>query len=370
MNILLVNNLCETGGVETYMAALASGLKARGHNVGVHFYAKGNGTHLFASVDSVTYGPLTTLGEVLCKSAYHVIHANTATAELGLFATLNRVGYTGPVIGTCHGVMANHWPTGSKQVQMTAVSKAIGRMIEDRLGISPRIVYNAVDTKVFTPDGPSEESGQPVLLWVGRSYDVYKDFQGFAAVASEFHQRGWAIWVADGRDDIEHNSLSQWLGDACRTFHKLSPRRLAEVYRGAARAGGCLLSTSNYEPFGLVVAEAMACGCPVIVPSVGGLIEIVTDETTGSVYERKGGLPAVREKILGTCDVNKRAIVIANALEAVRSRFALDRMVTEYEELYYDLVSKSKHPFNSTRRFLAGMILDIRRLARSRRLGR
>jgi len=42
---------------------------------------------------------------------------------------------------------------------------------------------------------------------------------------------------------------------------------------------------SLYEPFGIVVLEAMAAGCPVIVSEVGGLREVVTHEVTGvTVY--------------------------------------------------------------------------------------
>jgi GT2 family glycosyltransferase/glycosyltransferase involved in cell wall biosynthesis len=44
-----------------------------------------------------------------------------------------------------------------------------------------------------------------------------------------------------------------------------------------ARAG-CLLHCAPREPFGLVVAEALAAGCPVVVPDAGGPHEFVDDE--------------------------------------------------------------------------------------------
>ena len=44
-----------------------------------------------------------------------------------------------------------------------------------------------------------------------------------------------------------------------------------------ARAG-CLLHCAPREPFGLVVAEALAAGCPAVVPDAGGPAEIVDDE--------------------------------------------------------------------------------------------
>lgn len=42
-------------------------------------------------------------------------------------------------------------------------------------------------------------------------------------------------------------------------------------------AADIYVMTSVYEPFGLVVAEAMAAGKPVIVTNVGGMPEIVGD---------------------------------------------------------------------------------------------
>ncbi|HEX5194863.1 MAG TPA: glycosyltransferase [Solirubrobacteraceae bacterium] len=44
---------------------------------------------------------------------------------------------------------------------------------------------------------------------------------------------------------------------------------------GEAADAICLLHCAEREPFGLVVAEALACGRPVVVPAVGGAAEIV-----------------------------------------------------------------------------------------------
>jgi L-malate glycosyltransferase len=41
------------------------------------------------------------------------------------------------------------------------------------------------------------------------------------------------------------------------------------------------VNISEYESFGVSVIEAMACGIPVVVSNVGGLKEIVRDESLG-----------------------------------------------------------------------------------------
>ena len=56
---------------------------------------------------------------------------------------------------------------------------------------------------------------------------------------------------------------------------------LRSLYR-SARALVC----PSVEEFGLVMAEAHACGTPVIAPNAGGAREIVDDPRTGVLVER------------------------------------------------------------------------------------
>jgi len=56
---------------------------------------------------------------------------------------------------------------------------------------------------------------------------------------------------------------------------------LAALYKSA----DIFICPSLYEPFGLVVLEAMLQGLPVIVSNTGGLKEIVTHESTGLLFD-------------------------------------------------------------------------------------
>jgi starch synthase len=58
---------------------------------------------------------------------------------------------------------------------------------------------------------------------------------------------------------------------------QLDRQDLADLY-GAAAVACC---PSIYEPFGLVVVEAMACSTPVVASSVGGICDIVDDGENG-----------------------------------------------------------------------------------------
>ncbi len=61
-----------------------------------------------------------------------------------------------------------------------------------------------------------------------------------------------------------------------------SQRQLASLFKGATAT----IVPSHYESFGMVAAEAQACGCPVIASKVGGLAEVVKNRTTGWHIEK------------------------------------------------------------------------------------
>jgi glycosyltransferase involved in cell wall biosynthesis len=86
------------------------------------------------------------------------------------------------------------------------------------------------------------------------------------------------------------------------------------------------------EPFGLVLAEAMACGTPVAALDRGAVREIVDDGVTGGIFATTeapwSGLPRVLAL--------DRARVRATAVE----RFGVDRMVDEYVDVYRRLIEK------------------------------
>jgi glycosyltransferase involved in cell wall biosynthesis len=97
---------------------------------------------------------------------------------------------------------------------------------------------------------------------------------------------------------------------------------------GGARA--LLYPIQAREPFGLVLAEAMACGTPVAALDRGAVREVVDEGVTGRVFENleqmANELPSVFN--LDRRRVRERAVV----------RFGADRMVEEYVAVYARIV--------------------------------
>ena len=145
-----------------------------------------------------------------------------------------------------------------------------------------RVVHNGV-AAVFTPDGPAAEGDY--VLAVG----TLEPRKNLAAAEQAARRLGLELRVAGepGWGDV---AVDGWLG-------RVSDERLAELMRGAR----CLVYPSLYEGFGLPIAEAMACGTPVVT-SRGGATEEVAGAAAVLVDPLDpGSIAAGIEQALGRC---------------------------------------------------------------------
>jgi glycosyltransferase involved in cell wall biosynthesis len=101
---------------------------------------------------------------------------------------------------------------------------------------------------------------------------------------------------------------------------------------GGARA--LLYPIQAREPFGLVLAEAMACGTPVAALDRGAVREVVDDGVTGIVFQDLDAMTRGLDRVfaLDRRKVHDRAV----------ARFGVARMVAEYEAVYRRIVDAAR----------------------------
>ncbi len=118
----------------------------------------------------------------------------------------------------------------------------------------------------------------------------------------------------------------RWAGDPSVSFHDPLPRTALWAALGEASAVLCLSQWD--EPFGMVAAEAQACGTPVVASRSGGLPEVVHDKVTGYLVPRGDVTAAAR----ALADVTKlsRAACRSHACTALD----LDKATSNHEQLY------------------------------------
>jgi len=153
------------------------------------------------------------------------------------------------------------------------------------------VIYNGIDERFLTAPSVVEaqderQSGRTRLIYVGRLCEekgVLVLLKALALLAKNQQQSSFVLDVfGDGDEayvkELYRFSQSQHLATLV-TFHGKVPQD--ELIRSYDRADIMLIPSIWKEPFGLVVAEAMARGLPVITTNIGGPAEIVTHEIDG-----------------------------------------------------------------------------------------
>ena len=84
------------------------------------------------------------------------------------------------------------------------------------------------------------------------------------------------------------------------------------------------------EPFGLNMAESMACGTPVIAYNHGSVPEVVKDNKTGFVVKN------IQEAVRAVKNIDK--IKREDCRKWVEDNFTIKKMVDDYEKVYYQIL--------------------------------
>ncbi len=140
-------------------------------------------------------------------------------------------------------------------------------------------IHDGVDTRTFHPLGLPKREGE--LLYVGNSDDRNKGARYLLEAAHTLAGRGvnFHLTFIDRPDAEMAPRMVEELGLRARvTFpRRPSNEELARYYNEAQ----VMVSPSLYEGFGLPVAEAMACGTPVVATTAGAFPETVAAGETG-----------------------------------------------------------------------------------------
>lgn len=96
------------------------------------------------------------------------------------------------------------------------------------------------------------------------------------------------------------------------------------------------LLLSEKESFGLVLLEAMACGVPCVGTNIGGIPEVIVDGETGYICE-VGDIEDITDKALQiVTDPGLHEKMSKRSVERVRSEFHSQRILQQYEDIYYE----------------------------------
>ncbi|MGH9856906.1 MAG: glycosyltransferase family 4 protein [Acidobacteriota bacterium] len=220
---------------------------------------------------------------LLTSKQYSVIHA-TFIFPSGIVAALLSTRYEVPYVVTAHGsdvpghnrslstlfrLLKKPWRSiVTSAWAVTTVSTYLADLIKQQASRDIVVIPNGLRTRDF----PETNYGRTVLV-VGRLQGFKSVDRGMTAfIQSKARQRGYRLAI------VGHGPQRMRLQKLAQTHHIpvvfhgwVSRSKLIDLYQQSS----ILISASQFESFGGVVMEAMACGLAVIATDVGGCRELI-----------------------------------------------------------------------------------------------
>ena len=189
------------------------------------------------------------------------------------------------------------------------------------------VISNSVDVDAWTPQ---PQWRRPRAVWFGRVVPEKGPHHAIRAA----HQAGLPIDVVGPLHDPEYlREHVEPALDRSRGDRLLGGCDFDELHTLVARAAVCFVTPCWEEPFGLVTAEAMACGTPVAAYDRGGPSEIVTPES-GRLAE-PGNIEQLAQAARECLSLDRAAVRRA-AVDRYRESVMIDAYVDHYKTLVAD----------------------------------
>jgi glycosyltransferase involved in cell wall biosynthesis len=202
------------------------------------------------------------------------------------------------------------------------ISNQIGRVA------TASTVYNCAPFDKYVP---AEKVGEDApLVFLGRIEDIKGTDIAVEVAAKSGRRLLIAGNIPAGKEDYFDKKIKPFLNDRIKYIGAVNDEQKNELL-GSALA--LLMPIRWNEPFGIVMAEAMACGTPVLGFPFGSVPEVVEDGLTGYVCRDTEQMVArvADSKLLSRAGVRKRA----------EDRFSTPRIAGEYLSLYRQLIEQS-----------------------------
>ena len=319
-----------SGSVETMTSLLTEGLVSRGHDV-----------TLFATADSTTSAKLHAIyphgylhdPQMWPWELYELLNLAAAVERAADFDIVHYEAEYYPMslafarISTTPVLQTLHYSPGRSEIQLwsrypeapfVAISDEQARLLKDLNVVGS--VLHAVETDALTfRDQPDD-----YLLFLGR----FTEGKGVLQAIEVARRTGLRLVLAAAENDYYRDVVAPHVDGSTIVYAgEVDYQAKVKLFGGAL---ALLYPVQAPEPFGLVLAESMACGTPVAALDRGAVGEVVDQGITGITFESVEDMAANLSRVFA---LNRRSV-----RERAAARFGVARMVGEYEAVYRRLI--------------------------------
>jgi glycosyltransferase involved in cell wall biosynthesis len=227
--------------------------------------------------------------------------------------------------------------------RVVAVGEAVRQALIANEGLPPKrvaVVYNGVDLTRFDPRAPLREvvrrelglaEAEFAVFQVAR-LDYLKDHGTALRMMAQLEagERVRLVLIGDGPERGEIESLRNEL----HLHGRVTLVGLRTDVPRLLQAADAVLLTSLSEGIPLTLIEAMGAALPVLATRVGGVEEVVIDETTGLLATAKHPVELVAQLRRLSSDRRWSRELGANGRQRAESLFGEPEMHHQYREVY------------------------------------
>jgi glycosyltransferase involved in cell wall biosynthesis len=321
------------GGIERVIALLVDGLHRRGH--AVTLFANRSSS---VPCDLVPYPsrPSGSCAETLANTS--LIARETLSRRPDVVQSFSRLAYLLPILPLSVPKVMSYQREITRRTVSRAVRLSRGsltctgcsrHLVEPVSGIGRwRVIYNAVPIDLLRFEAAAVPEAPFVFL--GRIERI----KGTHLAIDVARRAGRRLHIAGNvPDDPVHRAYfrdeiqPRLDGDAVKYLGPVDDRAKSDLLGGAS---ALLMPVLWDEPFGIVMAEALACGTPVIGLRRGAVPEVVDHGVTGFVCDDVDGMVAAAAEVGRLSrDACRRAAEV---------RFSQAALVDAYEKIFRELL--------------------------------
>lgn len=345
------------GGTESVLNCLVEELVARGHDVTL--YAPGDcrtsARHISFYPDSLLstgtpwqahlkayFHLYKALQHIQQENDYDIVHGHLSSATdmylLPLLAPL-RIPHVvtmhshmpfdrvGDWLGDADNYFFYEW---GHACPLVTISRNACRQEAERAPLNEvAVVYNGISMREY--EIPRDTKVEDYFIWLGRfspEKGAHHAIEATRRAGVPLHLAGTVDHSSQDAEQYFHEQIEPHFNDEHVRY--LGPLDLAGKVKAFSRARGFLNPIEWEEPFGMVMVEAMALGCPVITFGRGAAPEVVQDGVSGFVVAH---LDEMIEAIPRISELD-RARVRAH----VDEHFSATAMARAYLDVYRQLM--------------------------------
>lgn len=322
------------GGIERIMAMLIEGYVNLGHHVSLFAHPASKTSAKLFPYKGKTSGKITDI----IKNSY-LINKKLFNQQYDIVHSFGRLLYLLPQMPMRIPKLMSYQrePTISQIQKATKLAKkntlaftGCSAYISDKISpfASSYPIFNGVDLAVY--DFKAEVKNDAPLVFLGRIEPI----KGTHIAIEVAKQTGRKLTIA-GNIPVKYQSyfdnvVKPELNEQINYVGAVNDLQKNELL---GKAAAFLMPIEWDEPFGIVMAEAMACGTPVIGFNRGSVPEVIKDNINGYKCDTLAEMISAVDK-LGEIDRNQ---VRADA----ERRFSSEVIVDQYITLYNNLINKN-----------------------------